>query len=45
MELEKSMIEFDIFYGKEIENPKGVIQVIHGMGEHCSRYIDLAEFF
>ncbi len=39
------MIEFDIFYGKEIENPKGVIQVIHGMGEHCSRYIDLAEFF
>ncbi|MGL5655633.1 MAG: serine aminopeptidase domain-containing protein [Fusobacteriaceae bacterium] len=39
------MREFDIFYGKNIENPRGVIQVIHGMGEHCARYENLAIFF
>lgn len=31
----------DIF---EVENPKGIIQVIHGMCEHKIRYYKLAEF-
>lgn len=40
------------FDGKEIytylwdqtENPAGVVQICHGLGEHCGRYRDFAEF-
>ena len=27
------------------KNPKGIIQVIHGMAEHSDRYIKLGAFF
>lgn len=43
--------EFKSFDGKiiyyrlwECENPKGVIQVVHGMAESSLRYVDFAEF-
>jgi len=34
-------------YAKEwqIENPKAVIALVHGMGEHCNRYDHWANFF
>ena len=28
----------------EVENPKAVVQIAHGMGEHCGRYNDFASF-
>lgn len=27
-----------------VENPKGIVQVIHGMAEHSERYIDFAQY-
>lgn len=27
-----------------VENPKGVVQIVHGMGEHAGRYSHFAEF-
>lgn len=28
----------------KVENPKGVVMVVHGMGEHMGRYIHFAEY-
>lgn len=39
------MKKFDLFYLPETKNPKGIIQIIHGMGEHCNRYSKLGEYF
>lgn len=33
------------FYNNNLINPKGVIQIIHGMSEHSKRYLALAQFF
>ncbi|WP_297407649.1 alpha/beta hydrolase [uncultured Cetobacterium sp.] len=38
------MIKYKIF-NKNIINPEGIIQVMHGMGEHSLRYLDLVDFF
>lgn len=38
------MIKYKIF-NKNIINPKGIIQIIHGMSEHSLRYLDLVNFF
>lgn len=29
----------------ETENPKAIVCLVHGMGEHCSRYAHVAKFF
>lgn len=39
---DETPIELNLF---EVKNPKGVIQIIHGMQEHCLRYNHVAEFF
>lgn len=40
---DKSIITLNVY--DDVKNPKGCIQVIHGMQEHCGRYIHLAKFF
>ena len=37
------MINFSLFLNAT--HPKGIIQIIHGMGEHTGRYKNLAHFF
>ena len=50
MRIEQSLIQGS-FSGKLFvrsykgdEQPKGVLQILHGMAEHCGRYGDFAEF-
>ncbi|MCG9911449.1 MAG: lysophospholipase [Flavobacteriales bacterium] len=33
------------YYEQSVENPKAVICLVHGMGEHCGRYGHVADFF
>jgi len=40
---DNSPIELNIY--DDIKNPKGCIQLIHGMQEHCGRYEHVAKFF
>ena len=32
------------YYWEDVSNPKGVVQIIHGMQEHAKRYDDFAKF-
>lgn len=46
---EFNLISFDgtdihCYMWNDVENPKAVIQIAHGMGEHCGRYDDFASF-
>ena len=46
---EFNMISFDgadihCYTWDQVENPKAVVQIAHGMGEHCGRYDDFASF-
>ena len=46
----KEIISFDnrpitLYVYDDVESPKGVIQLIHGMQEHCLRYEHVAKFF
>ena len=46
---EFNMISFDgadihCYIWDNVENPKAVVQIAHGMGEHCGRYDDFASF-
>lgn len=36
--------ELQCYVWDEVENPKGVVQISHGMAEHASRYNDFAKF-
>jgi alpha-beta hydrolase superfamily lysophospholipase len=38
------MNEVFVHSWKDIENPKGVVQIFHGMAEHAARYADFAAF-
>ena len=42
----KTFDGLDIYYSywKEVKNPKGIIQIIHGMAEHSGRYDDFAMY-
>ena len=33
-----------VCYKWEVENPKAIIQIVHGMSEHAARYDDFAQF-
>ena len=46
---EFNLISFDgtdihCYMWNNVENPKAVVQIAHGMGEHCGRYDDFASF-
>ena len=46
---EFNLISFDgtdihCYMWNDVENPKAVVQIAHGMGEHCGRYDDFASF-
>ena len=36
--------EIHTYLWDQVENPIGVVQICHGLGEHCGRYRDFAEF-
>lgn len=36
--------EIAYYTWNQVENPVGVVQIAHGMGEHCGRYNDFASF-
>ena len=36
--------EIHCYTWDQVENPKAVVQIAHGMGEHCGRYDDFASF-
>ena len=36
--------ELSCYVWDKVDNPKGVIQIIHGMQEHAKRYSDFAKF-
>lgn len=37
-------LNFIVILFDKVENPKGVVMVVHGMGEHMGRYIHFAEY-
>ena len=37
-------LELNTYIFDDVENPKAVVLVVHGMQEHCLRYVDFAKF-
>lgn len=36
----------DVFYRKwDVEHPRAILYIVHGLGEHCGRYEDVARWF
>ena len=33
-----------LYAWKDVKNPKGIVQIFHGMAEHAKRYDDFAKF-
>lgn len=40
----KKKLDLSVFKVVPTEDPKGVVQIFHGMGEHKDRYLDFAKF-
>lgn len=36
--------ELHLYIWNDVENPKGVIQIVHGINEHGLRYCSFAEY-
>lgn len=34
-----------VYIWDNVDSPKGVVQIVHGMAEHAGRYDDFANFF
>ena len=34
-----------VYVWKDVKEPKGIVQIFHGMAEHAGRYDDFAKFF